>query len=165
VNNLPPTPDELAALFGFTPTERALNRAGRLSDRQQQTLFFRSVGYLVRGLALTVLNVVLAVAVAGTVRRTWQIAGFVTLCLLIAGMAGLLVRAAYKIMFPRVETITGTLRRGTDAWHPSIFAGETELRVSFRRWKRLQEVYPGTYRFYVAPSRILLSVEPEDNSY
>lgn len=162
-DNIQPTPDELAALLGFTPEELACNRAGQFSERQHQTLFFLSVGYLVRGLALTVLNIVLTVAVIDTIHKTWQIAGFVLLCLLVGGIIILLFRAAYQIGFPQVETITGTLRRGDDAWHPTIFAGDVELRVSFRRWKRLKESYPGQYRFYVAPSLILLSVEPETN--
>jgi ABC-type proline/glycine betaine transport system permease subunit len=129
VNEAQPTPDELAALFGFSLDELALNRAGQFSDRQRQTLFFMSVGYLVRGLALVVLTVVLAAAVAETIHTRWQITGFALLSLLIVGMVGLWLRAAYLVRFPHVETITGTLRRGSDDWHPSIFAGTVELRV------------------------------------
>jgi hypothetical protein len=155
VNNEQPSPDNLAAQFGFTPDELALNRAGEFSARQRQTLFFLSVGYLVRGLALIVLVIVLAAAVAD--RHT---TGTALLGLLLAGIVLLYVRAAYQVFSPRVTVITGPLRRGQDARHPSIFAGDTELRVSFRRWKRLKASYPGTYRFYVAPDLILLSLEP-----
>jgi hypothetical protein len=160
VNQVQSTPDELAALFGFTLEELAQNRAGHFSDGQRQTLFFQSGGYLVRGLALIALTVVLAAAVADTIHTRWQIAGFVLLGLLIMGIIGLWLRAAYLVMFPHVEMITGTLSRGSDDWHPSIFAGTVELRISFRRWKRLKESYPGLYRFYVSPTGVLLSVEP-----
>ncbi len=161
MNDVQPTSEELAAQFGFTREELALNRAGEFSARQRQTLFFLSAGYLVRGLALIVLVIVLAVAVAD--RHT---AGWVLIGLLLAGIVLLYLRAAYQVLFPRVSVIFGPLRRGQDARHPSIFAGDTELRVSFRRWKRLKASYPGMYRFYVAPALILLSLEPwsEDKS-
>jgi hypothetical protein len=155
VNNEQPSPDNLAAQFGFTPDELALNRAGEFSDRQRQTLFFLSVGYLVRGLALIVLVIVLAATVADQ-----HTTGTALLGLLLAGIVLFYLRAAYQVLFPRIAVITGPLRRGQDAYHPSIFAGDTELRVSFRRWKRLKASYPGTYRFYVAPDLILLSLEP-----
>jgi hypothetical protein len=155
VNDEQPPPNDLAAQFGFTPDELALNRAGEFSARQRQTLFFLSVGYLVRGLALIVLVIVLAAAVAD--RHT---AGTALLGLLLAGIVLLYLRATYQVLSPRVTVITGSLRRGQDARHPSIFAGDAELRVSFRRWKRLRASYPGTYRFYVAPDLILLSLEP-----
>jgi hypothetical protein len=113
------------------------------------------VGYLVRGLALIVLVIVLAATVGD--RHT---TGWVLLGLLFAGIVLLYLRAAYQVLFPHIAVITGPLRRGQDAHHPSIFAGATELRVSYRRWKRLKGLYPGLYRFYVAPDLILLSLEP-----
>jgi hypothetical protein len=160
VNNRQPFPDDLAAQFGFTCEELALNRAGEFSARQRQTLFFLCVGYLVRGLALIVLVIVLVAAV-GDQHTT----GLVLLGLLFAGIVLLYLRAAYQVLFPRITVITGSLRRGQDARHPSIFAGNTELRVSFRRWKRLKESYPGTYQFYVAPALILLSLEPWNEDF
>jgi hypothetical protein len=155
------SPDDLAAQFGFTCEELALNRAGEFSARQRQTLFFLSVGYLVRGLALLVLVIVLAVAVADR-----NAVGIALLILLGGVIAALYARAAYQVLFPRIAVLIGPLRRGQDAYHPSIFAGDTELRISFRRWKRLTGRYPGTYRFYVGPTLILLSLEPchEDKS-
>jgi hypothetical protein len=161
VNQVQLTPDDLGAQFGFTPEELALNRAGEFSARQRQTLFFLSVGYLVRGLALIVLIIVLVAAVADH-----HTIGGMLLGLLFAGIVLLYLRAAYQVMFPRITVITGSLRRGSDARHPTIFAADTALRISFRRWKRLKASYPGTYRFYVAPDLILLSLEPwnEDES-
>ena len=155
MNGIQPSPEDLAAQFGFTCDELVLNRAGEFSARQRQTLFFLSVGYLVRGLALLVLVIVLGVAVSD--RHT---AGIVLLVLLFGVIVALYARAAYQILFPHIAVIIGPLRRGQDAYHPSIFAGDTELRVSFRRWKRLKELYPGVYRFYVGPTLILLSLEP-----
>jgi hypothetical protein len=105
MNEEQPAPDELAALFGFTLEELALNRAGRLSDHQRQTLFFLSVGYLVRGLVLVVLNVILAATVADTVHTTGHMVAFVVLCLLMAGIAAFLIRAAYIVTFPTVRII------------------------------------------------------------
>lgn len=160
MDDVQPTPDQLAALLGFTGDELALNRMGKFSDRQRQTLFFMSVGYLARGLVLIMSTIIMAAVVADTVHTTVQRAGLVLLGLLIIGISGLWLHTARQIVFPHVETVIGPLRRGHDAWHPSIWAGNTELRISYRRWKRLKESYPGLYRFYVAPSLILLSVEP-----
>jgi hypothetical protein len=157
----PPTAADLARLFGFSLDELALNRTGDLSARQRQTLVFRSIGYLVRGIALIVLSVVLAAYLTTLLHRAWQWVLFGVLCALIAWIAALLARAAYLILaHPTIHTVMGGLRRAGDANHPRILAGDTELRVSFRRWKRLAEAYPGHYRFYVGPDQSLLSVEP-----
>ncbi len=162
----PLTVDDLARQFGFTPEELALNRAGRFSARQRQTLIFRCVGYLVRGVGLLVLSVALTAYLTTVIQRMWEWALFGLLCALILVIAILLIRAALlTVARPAVHTITGTLHRSGDANHPSILAGDTSLRVSFRRWKRLAASYPGQYRFYVDPEHSLLSVEllSEDN--
>jgi hypothetical protein len=148
-------------MFGFSPDDLALNRAGEFSARQRQTLVFRCVGYLVRGIGLLVLNVILAAYLTTVIHRVWEWALFGLLCALIAVIAALLIRAAMMTLArPTIHTITGTLRRAGYANHPLILAGDTPLRVSFRRWKRLVEAYPGTYRFYVDPEQSLLSLEP-----
>ncbi len=157
----PPTLADLAALFGFTPAECALNRTGQFSERQRQTLFFRSVGYLVRGSALLVLNLILSAYLTAFLRRPTEWGLFGLYCLLIAGMTLLIARAIFRTMLrPQICTITGPLHRCGDARHPLILAGNTHLRVSFRRWKRLADTYPGHFTFYVGPGDTLLSLEP-----
>ncbi len=153
------TPD-LGRGFGFTPEELALNRAGRLSDRQRQTVVFRSVGYLIRGLALVALAVVLAAAVAPTIHTPGQIGLFAALCVLVLIIAGLLVRAAFVVAHPAVQAASGPLVRSGDARHPAITVGGVTLRTSYRRWKRLPAAFPGSYRaYYYGPELTLLSLE------
>ena len=160
-SSTPLTAADLARLFGFTPDELALNRAGHFSTRQRQTLIFRYVGYLVRGVGLVILTIVLAATVTVFIHHPWGWALFGLLCALIMLLAGLWVRAVTLIIVrPTIRTVIGELRRAGDANQPFILAGDTHLRVSFRRWKRLAEAYPGQYRFYIGPEHTLLSVEP-----
>lgn len=156
-----PTLADLAALFGFTPAECALNRAGQFSERQRQTLFFRSLGYIVRGSALLALNLVLGAYLTTLTRRPVEWGLFGLYCLLNVGMILLIVRAIFRtVIRPQIHPITGTLHRSGDVQHPLILAGNTHLRVSFRRWKRLADTYPGHFTFYVGPGNTLLSLEP-----
>lgn len=160
VGSTQPDVAELGRSFGFTPEELALNRAGRVSDRQRQTIIFRCVGYVVRGVALVVLIVTLAAAVAPTLHTEWQTALFAALCLLGLLIAGLLFRAAVVIRRSPVHIATGSLSRSGDARHPAVTVGGVTLRISFRRWKRLPAAYPGTFRAYYGPELNLLSLEP-----
>jgi hypothetical protein len=93
-------------------------------------------------------------------RRAWEQALVAVLVALIGVIVALVLRAAYAVARPTVETITGELCRTGDARHPCVRAGNRELRVSFRRWKRLAPSYPGEFRFYCGPGLMLLSVEP-----
>lgn len=147
-------------MLGFALDELALNRAGLFSARQRQTLFFTSVGYLVRGLVLTVLSVVLAAWLAPDVRTPGQIALFAALCLSVALVSGLLLHAAFQVLRPTVRTATGSLRRSGDPRHPRLQVGDVELHISFRRWKRLPSEWPGLCRAYYDPAHNLLSAEP-----
>lgn len=156
-----PTLDDLADRLGFTLEECAFNRAGLLSERQRQMLFFRGIGHIVRGIALVVLCVVLAAYLTTVIQHRYQWALFGLLCTLIVIVILLLIRAIYHMVArPSIRTLTGTLRRTGDANHPRILAGNTPLRVSFRRWKRLPATFPGRYIFYVGPGNSLLSLEP-----
>ncbi|MBN1564579.1 MAG: hypothetical protein JXA10_12110 [Anaerolineae bacterium] len=160
-DHAPLTADDLARLFGFTLDDLALNRTGQFSAQQRQTLIFRSVGYLVRGVGLDILLIILGAYVTTLIHSAWEWALFGLLCVSIAVIMGLWIKAMYQIIaHPTIHTLIGPLRRAGDANHPLILAGDVQLRVSFRRWKRLADAYPGQYRFYIGPEQALLSIEP-----
>ncbi|MBN1202469.1 MAG: hypothetical protein JXJ20_11480 [Anaerolineae bacterium] len=156
----PPDSGDLAAWFGFTPDELALNRAGQLSDRQRQRVFFLSIGYLVRGLAMLILTLILAIYLAPGADQDHEV-------VLLAVIVGLLVLltvfmffAACRVFRPAVETVTGSLARCGKETCPCVCVGDRELTISFRRWKRLKPTYPGQFRAYYCFGNMLLSIEP-----
>jgi hypothetical protein len=152
---------ELINLFGFTPEELALNRSGRLSVRQRQQLFYQSLGHLIRGIAVIVLDLVLMASLAGEADLRWErwmLTG-TGLALLATGL--LLASASAQVLMPRVRHVSGVVQRSGDADRPRILAKDVELRLSFRRWKRLPPALPGTYRVFYGPGPNLLSLEPE----
>jgi hypothetical protein len=152
---------DLAALFGFTPHELALNRIGYLSPQQRQRLFYRSVGYLVNGLGVVLLNAILLSAVAPRVQRPWQRAILVALWVGLGVFAVLVIVSAWRVFSPRVKSATGSIRRGGTPRKPRVEVGGVELRLSFRRWKRLPPSFPGRYTVYYAGFvGDLLSLEP-----
>lgn len=162
----PETLPSLGDLFGFEPGEAALNRAGQLSPRQRQQVIYRSVGYIVRGLAVCLLNGILAAAVSPTIDRPWQRAAFVILCAFVALLGLDLLSAAYRCLFPRVHAVAGPLVRAGNLNKPCIRVGSRDLAVNARRWKRLPPDLPGQYRAYWTTGRLLLSLEPwEQNEW
>lgn len=155
-----PTIDELARAFGFTLDELARNRRGKLSLRQRQQVVFQSIGYIVRGVAFLVLGGVLAAALVPTLNRRWEWAAFVGMCAVLVGLAAYLAFAAVRIARPVVRTATGPLVRAGSANRPRVRVGSLDLRVPFRRWKRLPLILPGRYRAYYARGVYnLLSIE------
>jgi len=156
-----PARHELAALFGFTPHELALNRIGYLSQRQRQRLFYRSVGYLVNGLGVVLLNAILLAAVAPRAQRPWQRIVLSALWVSLALFAALVVVSAWRVFSPDVKSATGPIQRGGTPRKPRVRVGAVELRISFRRWKRLAPSYPGRFTVYYAGFvGDLLSLEP-----
>lgn len=159
---LPPaTVEALALWLGFSPEELALNRAGRLSDRQRQTVRFQGIRLVVVGAALILLNVLLAAAVAPTVPPSEKPALGV-LVLLIAVLVFMVGRASAEVLLPHVHTVTGPLCTAGSARSPRLRAGNHLLVISYRRWQRWQKLdAPGRqmYRTYYV-GRTLLSVEP-----
>lgn len=145
-----PAVQDLAALFDFTPHELALNRVGHLSRRQRQRLFYRSVGYLVNGLGVVLLNAILLSAVAPRVQRPWQRTMLGVLWMSLALFAVLVIVSALRVFSPQVKRITGTLQRGGTPRKPRVRVGNVELRISYRRWKRLERTYPGSFTVYYA---------------
>lgn len=152
--------DELADLFGFTPDELALNRAGKFSARQRQTVRYTAIGHLVRGVALVIFGAgaLLMFAPQAHTARDRVLAGLLAGLLLV--IVALLVVSVRRVWFPAVYTATGSLRRGDDPWHPAVHVGDTTLRISTRRWRRLASTYPGIYCAYHDPLGRLLSIEP-----
>jgi hypothetical protein len=156
-----PTARQLADLFGFSEDELTLNRAGAFSDRQRQQLVYQSIGYLVRGLAFIILDILLAITLYARLDRAWQQALFAALIVLLLDATALILRAAVKVCFPTVRSATGPLSRAGSANQPCIRTGALELRISYRRWRRLPPTLPGTYRVYYANAvNTLLSLEP-----
>lgn len=162
-----PTPVTVAQLsqwFGFALEDLALNRAGKLSPRQRQTLRYDAAGQLIRGCAALVLGIILTATVAPAAETLLE------RTLLVAVLAGVLVlalmlaHAFVRALRPTVRRVTGPLRRADDPWHPAIVVGSEPLRISTRRWKRLPAALPGTYCAYVDPSGRLLSLEPFGNA-
>jgi len=160
---LPPrTVDALARWFGFTPDELALNRAGRLSPRQRQTVFFQGVRVIILGVTLIVLSVMLAAAVAPGVRTGPQRVAFGVLLLLVAALGVLVLRAAGEVLYPRVRCVCGPLAPAGSPRQPLLRAGDRLLAISYKRWRRLGIFGDQPYRTYYA-GRTLLSVEPGDD--
>lgn len=137
-------------MFGFTPEELALNRAGQFSTRQRQQLAYQSIGYLVRGIAVMVLSVLLTVTLAARARQPWEIAAVALTGALLVGLCGMLLFAAYRVFKPTIKTVSGPYRRGDSPRDPQVIIGDQALRVPFRRWKRLPPTLPGIYRAYYA---------------
>jgi hypothetical protein len=150
----------LAAQFGFSLDELAQNRAGTLSARQQQDVFYRSWGYLARGVVLLVVGIGVALWLAPSAEGTFHYALLAGVALLLGINAAIFLADLYRVVRPTVHGVTGPLRRGDDAWRPSVFVGGTELFVNSRRWRRLEARYPGVYRAYYTPASHLLSIEP-----
>lgn len=150
--------DELCALFGFTPDELALNRSGRLSARQRQTVRFRAIGLLVRGLAFVILTVILLASQAAQLRTGWQRA----LAIAVAALAiAVWLAGVWVVLRPDVRRVAGPCRRNGTPRHPLVNVGGEKLAVSYRRWKRLPPALPGTYvAYYSTPDHALLSIEP-----
>lgn len=157
---VPLLPETLAGLFGFTLDELALNRDGKLSARQRQNVFYQSWGYLMRGIALVVFGTGLTIILGRTVDSARDRVLIAGIAVLQAVCAAFLILNTYRVLRPTVRTVTGPLRRGDDAWHPAVTVGGETVRISYRRWRRLQHAYPGTYRAYIDPAGRLLSVEP-----
>lgn len=156
-----PAMQDLAAIFGFTPHELALNRIGLLSARQRQRLFYRSIGYLVNGLGVVCLNAILLSAVASRITRPWQRAILGFLWASLALFAVLVIVATWRVLSPSVKSVTGPIQRGGTPRKPRIQVGDLELRISFKRWKRLETAYPGCFTVYYASFvGDLLSLEP-----
>ncbi|MBN2306013.1 MAG: hypothetical protein JXQ72_16140 [Anaerolineae bacterium] len=158
--------DDLPDLFGFTPEELALNRAGRFSTRQRQQVRYHSVGYLVRGAAFLVLCMILAVTLIPLLHRAGEWIAFVGVCLTVIGLIVWWGIAAARIARPVVRTITGPLTRAGSANRPVVRVGDLDLRISYRRWKRLPPVLAdlsptGRYRVYYCAESTLLSLEPD----
>lgn len=151
---------ELAAHFGFTPDELARNRAGTLSARQRQTVFYRSWGYLARGVVLLVVSGGIAAWLAPTASSTLDYVLLAGIALLLGINAAILLADLYRVLRPTVHSISGPLRRGDKAFRPSVFVGPVELWITARRWRQMEPHYPGTYRAYYSPAGHLLSIEP-----
>ncbi len=156
----PLSAEELSALFGFEPDALPANRAGRLSDRQRQDLLYRCIGHLLHGLVMLMLGAALIALVRPLARTGWECALWIGVCVLWLVLGALWLAAVRDVARPQVRVATGPLRRSGDAAHPALLAGEVLLRLSYRRWKRLPEAFPGRYRAYYGPARDLLSVEP-----
>ena len=159
--SVPLSSEELAALFGFTVEELALNRDGRLSKRQRQGMFYRSWGYLMRGLVLVIIGtgaVIMLTTGAGSALERALLGAVIAL---LGVSAALLIVDAFHVLRPTVRTAHGALRRGDDPWRPSVLVGEQVLSISTRRWRRLPRACPGTYRAYADPTGRLLSIEPQ----
>lgn len=160
----PLTVEQLAVLFGFTPGELALNRAGRFSERQRQQLAYQSVGYLLRGIGFLVLSVILTASLYEPDMERGQAAAFITVGLLLLMISGYLLFAAYRVFSPTVQSREGKLIRSGSARQPAVLIADRPLRISYRRWKRLPPSFPGAYRVYYARSvDTLLSVEPKSD--
>lgn len=157
---VPLLPGTLAGLFEFTLDELALNRAGKLSARQRQNVFYQSWGYLMRGIAMVVFGGGLTIILAGCVESARDRALIAGIAVLQAICTTFLVVNAYRVLRPTVRIVSGPLRRGADAWHPAVTIGGETVRISYRRWRRLHPAYPGTYRAYLDPAGRLLSMEP-----
>lgn len=155
-----PTVDELADMFGFTPDDLALNRAGQFSARQRQQVVYQSVGYLVKGIAFLVLCGVLIASLLPSIHRPWEWIMLAVTILLVAALAIGWGIAAIRVVRPAVHTITGSLSRAGSDMQPRVQVGQVALRMSFRRWKRLPPSFPGKYRVYYGPEMTLLSLEP-----
>ncbi len=155
---------ELAEHFGFTPDELALNRAGTLSARQRQAVFYRSWGYLARGVVLIVVSGGIAAWLAPSAGSTFDYVLLAGIVLLLVINAAILLADLYRVLRPTVHSVSGPLRRGDKAFRPSVFVGTSELWITSRRWRRMEPRYPGTYRAYYGPAGHLLSVEPAHNA-
>lgn len=150
----------LAELFGFTPETLEANRAGHLTDGQRQDLLYHSLGYLVRGLVMLVLSLTLIASVTPLAdTRLNQVLLAIACAVSVALGAGWLV-AAYRIVHPRIQSVSGPAQRAGDPAHPTLTVGTVTLRVPYRRWKRLPATLPGEYCAYYGPTRSLLSIEP-----
>ncbi|HEX3050095.1 MAG TPA: hypothetical protein VHP83_05525 [Aggregatilineaceae bacterium] len=149
--------------LGFTSDELALNRAGRLSSRQRQQLFFQSIGYLVRGAGMLVLTIILAFYLVPRINESWEKIAFGVVWLLMGVSTGLMIFAAVQVACPSVRSVTGSLERAGTLKDPRVRIGTHEMRISRRRWKHLAASYPGTYRaYYVRFAGNLLSVERQE---
>ncbi len=160
----PPAPlsaTDLADRFGFTLDELALNREGQFSACQRQTVYYRSWGYLARGIVLVVLGtgITLTLTRSAETRRDWTLIG--VLVILGAIAVALLILNGIRTLRPTVQIVSGSLRRGEDAWHPSILVGDTVVSITTRRWCHLDTHFPGIYRAYLDPFGRLCSIEPE----
>lgn len=149
---------ELAGMFGYTLDELALNRAGQLSARQRQDMIYRSARVFVSGAVLLLMSVITVICLYRIVpRRGWWALLAATVLLQVT----LLLVLVRLVLRPAVHCVTGTIRRGADAWEPAIIVGESlTLRISTRRWKRLPVSLPGVYRVYYGPDARVLSLEP-----
>lgn len=151
----------LSELFGFAPDALTANRAGRLTDRQRQDLFYHSLGHLMRGLVMLVLGLTLVASVTPLANSPINQVLLAAACgtLLLLGTSWLV--AAYRVLLhPRIQTASGPARRSGDPAHPALTVGAVTLHVPYRRWKRLPATLPGIYRAYYSPVHSLLSIEP-----
>lgn len=161
VNNEHPLPvTALAELFGFPPEALEANRAGRLTEKQRQDMFYYSVGYLVRGLVMLVLGLTLIVSVAPLARRPVNQFLLALACGALLMLSGSWMAATYRILRPRVQVACGLARQAGDPAHPALAVGPVVLHIPYRRWKRLPAILPGEYCAYYGPTRSLLSIEP-----
>ena len=150
----------LAELFGFAPETLEANRAGRLTDEQRQDLVYRSLGYMVRGLVMLVLSLTLIASVTPLAETPVNQALLAVACVALLALGGSWLIAAYRIVRPRVQSVSGPAQRAGDPAHPALTVGTVTLRVPYRRWKRLPATLPGEYCAYYGPTRSLLSIEP-----
>ncbi len=149
--------------LGFTSDELVLNRAGQLSSRQRQQLFFQSIGYLVRGAVMLALNSILACYLVPRIDETWEKLAVGAVWLLMGVSTGLMIFAAVQVAYPSVRSVTGSLEQAGTLKDPRVRIGTREMRISRRRWKHLAASYPGTYRaYYVRFAGNLLSVERQE---
>lgn len=150
----------LSELFGFSPEALEANRAGRLTDEQRQDLFYHSVGYLVRGLVMLVLSLTLIASVTPLARTPLNQTLLAIACVALLALGGSWLIAAYRVVRPQVQAVSGAVQQAGDPAHPALAVGTVILRVPYRRWKRLPVTLPGEYRAYYGPTRSLLSIEP-----
>ncbi|MBN1680442.1 MAG: hypothetical protein JW966_09115 [Anaerolineae bacterium] len=156
-----PSIGDLGAIFGFAPDELAFNRAGRVSARQRQALRYRGIGFLVKGAAACVLNVILAAALAPGITYPWQRTLYGVLWALIALFALAVIGGTLLVVHPVVRHVTTTIKRSPSAARPCLIAGKLELRISGAAWRRMPPSYSGQFRVYYARfAGWLLSLEP-----
>jgi len=147
-------------VLGFTPDELALNRQGQMSARQRQTLWYHQVGYLVRGVAMMILNLILISYLMPRLEQAMHKALLGVIVVLVMIIAGYLIIGFYRTWSPVVHTVTGPLTIGGSEQSPRLHIGSLSLRISRRAWRRLEGTYPGPFRVYYSPAGDLLSLEP-----
>jgi len=148
-----PSAEELAEIFGFTMDELLLNRNMDISKRQRSSI----LSNFWTGCVIELILLFTTLLIHNEILRAVL---FVMLCII-----GLIIASnLYAYLFPRVKSITGTVKRTGSKRNPKLQVRDQSLILNIKDRDLVSETYEGRYRAFYATSSygasILLSIEP-----